>query len=307
MRRPLLARDAKPIVTLCVALAAGIVGCAAIAGINDGVDATKPTGDASSGGDRGDGTMSVTEGGVTSDGAGPCVPKVTQQPTGTVHAQQAMAVPVIDGKFDEWACIDRVDIGMGVVNKGMPAGSQRVEFALLWTPADLFFYAHASTTAPGFDNTGSQVFANDSVHLIIGRSPPPAASGTFRTGDHQLTFDYKGRFGDYVNGNFQTATPVAAVASSPAGQDPIDFQIEARITAASLGLTNFTAGQSLVFNIMLVDATAMNAIGFRIWRLPDKATCPCDSTTDPGSCCARIGNQDSPTCDIRCTQTLQLD
>ena len=306
MRRPLLARNAKAIATLCVSLGAGIVGCAAIAGINDGADPTKASGDASSGGD---GTMSPAEGGTSAEGAGPCVANVTQQPTGTVHAQRAMAEPVIDGKLDEWACIDRVDIGMGVVNKDMPAlvaGSQHVEFALLWTPADLFFYAHAITKAPGFDNTGSQVFANDSVHLIIGRSPPPTTSGTFRTGDHQLTFDYKGRFGDYVNGNF-VGTPVAAVASSPAGQDPIDFQIEARIPAASLGLTNFTAGQTLVFNIMLVDATAMNAIGFRLWRLPDKATCPCDAPGSSTACCARIGTQDSPTCDIRCTQSLQLD
>jgi hypothetical protein len=41
--------------------------------------------------------------------------------------------------------------------------------------------------------------------------------------------------------------------------------------------------------------------------MPSIATCPCDSPADPNACCARIGGQDSPTCDIRCTDTLQLD
>ena len=304
VRRPLLARNAKVVVTFFVTLAAGVAGCAAIAGINDGADGPKPSTD---GATSDDGKMSVGDGGIASDGAAPCVARSTVQPTGAIHAPQATTEPAIDGKFDEWACIDRIDIGQGVVNKGMPPGAQRVEFAMQWTPTDLYFYAHPVTTAPGFDNTGTQIFANDSVHLIIGRDPPPTASGTYRMGDHQLTFDYKGRFGDYVNGSF-VGSSVAAVTNAVAPADgTIDFQVEARITALSLGLTRFSAGQRLVMNIMLVDATAMNALGFRIWRLPAKATCPCDSTTDPGSCCARTGTQDSPTCDIRCTDSLVLD
>lgn len=304
MRRPLLARNAKLVVTFFVTAAAGVAGCAAIAGINDGADGTKPSSDAATSDDA---TTRVVEGGVAADGATPCVAKSTLQPTGVIHAQQAMTPPVIDGKFDEWTCIDRIDVGQGVLNKGMPAGSQRVEFAMQWTPTDLYFYAHPVTAAPGFDNVGDQIFANDSVHLIIGRDPAPTASGSYRTGDHQLTFDYKGEFGDYVNGTYKGSTVAAvALADAPAA-GTIDFQVEARITALSLGLTKFSAGQKLVINLMLVDATAMNAIGFRLWRLPPKATCPCDSTTDPGSCCARTGSQDSPTCDIRCTDSLQLD
>lgn len=304
VRRSLLARNTKLVVTFFVTLAAGVAGCAAIAGINDGADATKPSSDGATGDD---GKMSVGEGGITTDGGTPCVAKSTLQPTGAIHAQQAVAPPVIDGKFDEWTCIDRIDIGEGVVNKGMPAGGQRVEFAMLWTPTDLYFYAHPVTTAPGFDNLNSQIFANDGVQLMIGRDPPPTASGSYRTGDHQLTFDYKGRFGDYVNGMF-VGSSVAAIASAdtPAA-NTVDFQVEARITALSLGLPKFTSGQKLIVNIMLVDATAMNAFGFRIWRLPSKTVCPCDSTTDPTSCCARIGTQDTPTCDIRCTDSLVLD
>ena len=301
VRRPLLARNAKLVVTFFVTVAAGVAGCAAIAGINDGADSTKPSGDAAT---VDEGKMPFVEGG-TGDGGTPCVPKSTIQASGPIHAPPATTEPAIDGKFDEWACIDRIDIGPGAVNKGMPAGSQRVEFAMQWTPTDLYFYAHPITNAPGFDNTGSQIYANDGVQLMIGRDPPPTASGTYRTGDHQLTFDYKGRFGDYVNGMY-VGSSVAAVASADTATT-VDFQVEARITALSLGLTKFTSGQKLIVNIMLVDATAMNAFGFRIWRLPSKTVCPCDSTTDPNSCCARIGTQDTPTCDIRCTDSLVLD
>ena len=309
MRRPLLARNTKIVVTFFVTLATGVAGCAAIAGINDAAESTKSTGDGSPGAD---GTMSSNEGGGgTGDGAGSCVPKVTQQPTGAVIAHQAMTPPQIDAKFDEWACIDRIDIGQGAFEKDMPGGKtgpQRVEFAMQWTPTDLYFYAHAITVAPGFDNTGSQVFANDSVHLIIGRDPPPA-SASFRNGDHQLAFDYKGEVGDYVNGSpIMGSTLARAATSPPADPTTLDFQIEARITAASLGLTGgFSSGQKLVFNIMLVDAITMTSIGFRIWRLPQPSTCPCDSTM-AGSCCSRTDNtQDSPTCDIRCTESLQLE
>jgi hypothetical protein len=304
VRRSLLARNAKIVVTSLMALAAGVAGCAAIAGINDGASVDKPAGDAATGGEAG---RPVVEGGATTEGGVPCVAKTAPQPTGVVFAHQATTAPAIDGTFDEWACVDRIDMGQGVVNKGMPAGAQRVEFAMQWTPTDLYFYAHPITTAPGFDNAGTQIFANDSVHLIIGRDPPPTTSGAYRTGDHQLTFDYKGRFGDYVNGSY-VGSSVAAVTSADApAAGTVDFQVEARVTALSLGLTRFSAGQKLVINVMLVDATAMNALGFRIWRLPPKATCPCDSTTDPGSCCARIGTQDSPTCDIRCSDSLELD
>jgi hypothetical protein len=290
------------VVTSAVALAAGIAGCAAIAGINDGAEKKSVAAtDASTPG--ADANVSVTEGGVTADGAA-CMAKSTQQPTGPVHALQAGVVPVIDGRFDDWACVDRIDVGQGVVNKGIPA-SDRVEFAIQWTPTDLYFYAHPVTTAPGFEHMGNQIFANDSVHLIIGRDPPPTASATFRAGDHQFTFDYRGRNGDYVNGTFQGNT-MGAVASAGTSND-IDFQLEAKISAASLGVPGFSAGQKLVVNVMLVDSTSDTAVGFRIWRMPPIATCPCDAPGDPNACCARIGGQDSPTCDIRCTNTLQLD
>ncbi len=305
VRRPLLARNAKMVITLVVTCAACVAGCAAIAGINDGADPGRTSGDASS---TGDARASGVEGGVTADGAA-CVATSTIQPSGVIHAKQAATAPMIDGKFDEWACVDRIDVGQGVVNKAMPAGAQRVEFAMQWTPTDLYFYAHPVTNAPGFDHGGSQIFANDSVHLIIGRDPPPVGSGTYRTGDHQLTFDYRGRFGDYVNGNL-VGSSVAAVANpglDMPGAVTVDFQVEARISALSLGLTTFSAGQKLAVNVMLVDATSDNALGFRLWRLPPKTTCPCDSPTDPNACCARIGGQDSPTCDIRCTDSLQLD
>lgn len=305
VRRPLLARHAKPTVTFFVMVAAAIaavVGCAAIAGINDGAEknGAAPI-DAASPGD--DAKVSVVEGGVTADGAA-CSARTMTQPTGAIHAREAATAPVIDGKFDEWACVDRIDIGQGVVNKGIPAGDH-VEFAMQWTPTDLYFYAHPVTTAPGFEHMGNQIFANDSVHLIIGRDPAPTASGMFRAGDHQLTFDYRGRNGDYVNGIFQGNT-MGAVASAGTSND-IDFQVEAKISAASLGISGFSAGQKLVVNVMLVDSTSDTAVGFRIWRMPPIAACPCDSPTDPNACCARIGGQDSPTCDIRCTDSLVLD
>jgi hypothetical protein len=305
VRRSLLARNAKLVVTSFVTLAAAVVisigGCAAIAGINDGTFATQAARDAASPPD--DAKVSTVEGGVTADGAA-CAAKTTQQPSGAIHALQAATAPMIDGKLDEWACVDRIDIGPGVVDKGTPA-SDHVEFAMQWTPTDLYFYAHSVTAAPGVEHTGSQVFANDSVHLIIGREPAPTASGMFRTGDHQLSFDYRGRNGDYVNGNF-VGNPMGAVASAGVS-NAIDFQVEAKISAASLGLAGFSAGQKLVINVMLVDATSDNALGFRIWRMPPLATCPCDAPGDPNACCGRIGGQDSPTCDIRCTDTLQLD
>ena len=302
MRQPLLARITKLVVTSSVALAAGIAGCAAIAGINDGAEKRSvATLDASTPGN--DANVSVIEGGITADGAA-CAAKSTLQPTGPIHALQAGTAPVIDGKFDEWACVDRIDIGQGVVNKGIPAGD-RVQLAMQWTPTDLYFYAHPVTTAPGFEHTGSQIFANDSVHLIIGRDPAPTASGMFRPGDHQFTFDYRGRNGDYVNGVFQ-GNVMGAVASAGTSND-IDFQLETKISAASLGLPGFSAGQKLAVNLMLVDATSDTAVGFRIWRMPPLATCPCDAPGDLSSCCARIGGQDSPTCDIRCTDALQLD
>ena len=64
MRQPLLARITKLVVTSSVALAAGIAGCAAIAGINDGAEKRSvATLDASTPGN--DANVSVIEGGIT--------------------------------------------------------------------------------------------------------------------------------------------------------------------------------------------------------------------------------------------------
>ncbi|MDB4938180.1 MAG: hypothetical protein JWP87_5152 [Labilithrix sp.] len=288
-----------PLLARSIVVAACLGGCAALAGITDGSDLTASTPD----GGTVDDASPTPEREAGADGAPGCTHTSTVQPSGAVHAKAAAPAPAIDGTFDDWACIDRIDVGPGVVNRDLPLGTQSVEFALQWTPTDLYFYAHAITVAPGFDNTGSQVFANDSIHLIIGRDPPPATTsdGKYRTGDHQLTFDYKGRFGDYVNGTMVSANLAAAVKRAP-GDATVDFEIEARITPAQLGLAGFAAGQKLVMNIMLVDAKAQGALGFRVWRLPALAACPCTT-----GCCERIGNQNSPTCDMRCTETLQLD
>lgn len=293
-----------PLLARCIVVGACLAGCAAIAGINDGNDTSDVADDAGFA-DR----ANAHEIGTGPDGA-PCVPKSAPLPTGPVHAKRAAIPPTLDGVFDDWACVDRIDVGKGAGESQMPTGvAQSVEFAIQWTPNDVYFYAHAVTAAPGLDNGGNQIFRNDSVHLFIGRDPLDPTSPLYRTGDHQITIDYNDHVGDYLNGSLIGTKTEARVKIATLDGSKIDFEIEARIPVASLGFAagmNLTSAEKLVVNLMLVDgktAGANGTYGFRVWRLPPIAQCPCVT-----GCCDRLnGTQDIPTCDFRCTNSMVLD
>lgn len=265
-----------------------LVGCAAIAGVGDGetIDGSPEL----------DGGVPALEDGPAPDG-GPCVAKRTASTGGVIRARRATAAPKLDGEFADWACVDRIDVGKGAFEKGMPDGGQSLEFAFQWTEAAVWFYAHAVTAQPAGTNTGDLVFTNDSVHLIIGAGDPPA-TGVYRDGDHQITFDHSAQIGDYKQG-IATGVTIPARVTTTRGPGPIDFEIEARIDATLLKVPPFAANQKLFVNLQLVDNKGATNIGFRLWRTP---ACGCKA-----GCCERIGNVDSPTCNLRCTEVLQLD
>ncbi len=271
-----------------------LAGCAAIAGVGDGDTIVESPG-------AGDGAAEAgaSEGGITGDGAA-CAPRRITSINGVISAKRAVVTPKVDGDLGEWACVDRIDVGQGAIQLGMPGGTpQSVEFAFQWTETDIWFYAHAVTAQPGYDNANAALYANDSVHLVIGAGDV-RAGGAYRANDHQITFDHDGRFADYRSGTWVSTTKIDARVVAKKGSAAIDFQVEARLPASLLGVADFASGRKLLVNVQLVDGKGGDGVGVRVWRTP---ACGCQT----GGCCNALGTVDSPTCNMKCTEVLQLD
>ena len=273
-------------------LVATLGGCAAIAGIGDPSQSDEA--------DQGIGAPPRSEG-ASSDGApepldagGPCTPERAPAPDGKVHAMAAAGDIRVDGLFDDWACVPRVDVAKGAFSKGIDDAAT-FEIAAQWSGTHLYLYARATTTEPGLDFTGSQIFRNDSLHFFLG--PLPRA-GTYRATDHQIVFDHDGRKALYRNGLSVTSELDAAVARRVLGSE-LTIEVELRLPAEMLGVSSFARGDAFFLNAQLNDAKD-SGFGFRVFHLP--AACGCTT-----GCCETAGTTNLPYCDTRCTGELLLE
>jgi len=294
-------------------VAVGLAGCAAIADLQSSTTKTDlPDADVADdagtsprdAAPTGDDAREPPDTSVPIDSSTPCTPALGLAADGIVHAKAVLPGTSVDGVFTDWACVDKTDVGPGAFSKNLPPGNtQALRFAFQWSPTNLYFYAKARTTTPGIENLGNQIFRNDSVHLFIGPFPA-AAGGLYRLTDHQYVFDHAGRTADYDDGvSRATGATARVVATSSSGV--LDFEIEAVFVPGDFGLGAFAVGSRLLLNLQMFDTATADAssAGYRIWRLP-MGTCTCDDDF----CCARTDMlRNSPTCDLRCSESLLLE
>ncbi|MBX3186035.1 MAG: hypothetical protein KF819_03430 [Labilithrix sp.] len=271
---------------------AACAGCTLLAGLDDPVSPGDDGGTDNPTPPRADASVDAAD-------AAPCQARVSPLAGSTLKAFRAEVEPTIDGVFSDWECVDRVDVGEGDFTKGIaPGGPQAVQFGFVWSPTALYFHARVTTTAPGLEHTpADQFFRNDSVHLVLGPSPV-AGDGRYRPVDYQFVFDHRGSAGAYRGGMLLNQIVIEAkVTPIPEGPG-LTFHVEARFPPAFFQLPVFERGNRFAFNVQFFDPSTLGgAQVYRVWRL-GACSCRICCTNDP---------KGSPTCDMGCTETLELD
>lgn len=277
-------------------------GCAAIAGLEEpdpieagdqGIMSPPPRAAVDSG-------AAAPADAAAPEAAPACTPQVTEIPAGTVHAQpwEGASPPSIDGKFDEWACVPRVELGPGDYTSVAYPPADKATFALRWTPAVLYVHAIVETTAPGYTSTAR--YLNDSISLFIG--PPGTPSLAYRTNDYRLAFDHQGftaAYRDTLDEPWPAGVSWKSASSTRDGVIVAEHEIA--IEAVTLGVSAFTKGESYLFGLQISDRIG-DLAQYRIWSR--RAECGC--TTSPTDCCYS-GGKNHPSCDARCNGALVLD
>lgn len=287
-------------VVRAVALAALACGCAAIAGL----EAPDPIVAADAGAGSPTGALEdavapppppdEVDASDASDAS--CVPEASPIPKSPLHAAAWDGpAPVIDGRFDEWACLSRVTLGPAdYTSPGYPT-TDKGTFAVRWTPEMLYVFAIVETESPGYTDTTR--YLNDSVSIYVG--PPGAPSVTYRSGDWRLVFDHQGLAGAYQDGYARPfPAEVTWKSTSTTKSNAIVARHEIAIAPALLGVSSFSKGASYLFGLQVSDQGSTGT-EYRIWDRG--STCGCTQG------CCYAGNQDHPSCDARCNGTLVLD
>jgi hypothetical protein len=279
-----------------VTLGIAAAGCAALAGLEDPLPAEQteqPVNPPPSRSDPDPPTPTKTE----------CSPAIKPPVTdGAFHvAPLSGKEPAIDGAFDDWACIDRTELGRGVWTTAKFPETSNARIAFRWTPQALYFHASIETTTPGFEKV--EGFSNDSLNLFIG---PPNPGIKFRTTDHQFSFDHLGKVSHYISGLRQPLPPtIQPIMKATTSDTRLLFELEARIEPALIGAQTFEKGQHYTLGLQLHDRLVdTGSVEWRTWYRG--ALCGC-STTDPACCNANTGNKNLIACDLRCTGELVLD
>ena len=225
-----------------------------------------------------------------------CVAEVSPIPKSPLHAPAWVGpAPAIDGRFDEWACLSRVELGPGDYTSQAYPTTDKGTFVVRWTPEMLYVFAIVETESPGYtDNTR---YLNDSISIYVG--PPGTPSVTYREGDWRLVFDHQGFSAAYQDG-YARPFPAAVTwkSTSTTKNDTIVARHEIAIAPALLGLTSFSKGTSYLFGLQVSDQVSTGT-QYRIWERG--STCGCTQG------CCYAGNEDHPSCDARCNGSLVLD
>lgn len=296
MRRPLLARNAKLVVTFLVTLAAGVAGCAAIAGINDGADkntvaptdaAVTATVDGASAGDA----STSTDGTVAACPA----PGNAADTATTMHASKVKTPVVVDGDGVEWACVDRFSFTSGQRVVNLAAGRGVADIAMQWDEQHLYLWASVTTAAPAGTAARATNYQNDSFSFFVSQ---PTPTNTYTANDHHIVLDSTNLLTDYA---IATRTGLAGI-NGKAGTVHDDgvtlsFVVELQVDASIVGRTAFAAGDTVRVNFQVNDGPS-GTPPYRIWMV-DPAVC-----TQFGTC--NIQGTSEPYCDPRCTGVVTL-
>lgn len=279
--------SARLAIVLFVSLAGA---CAAIAGLEEPTrDGPIARPDAAADVTASDTRPACRPGGEASDGKG------------RLHAVRADVAPEIDGRFDDWACADKMAIGAGDrARDGIPATST-ADVAIMWDAVHLYFWARVTVQNPS--NTASaDIYINDSVHLFLAADGP---AQDYRGLDHQLVFDVRKQvadFGDVPPTRRGTGNGVRGVRAMTSDAivsgNQSAFEVEVVIDAGVIGRTSFASGERVRVNFQVNDGAPGSTTGYRTWF------------HDPASCVAHIGcaisGTSEPYCDPRCTGEVEL-
>jgi hypothetical protein len=299
VRRPLLARTAKPTVTRVVILAAAITGavsCAAIAGINDGAEKRNVATDAAVA-ISADGAASGTDGATSADGTVPACPAPgnAADTATSMHASKVKTPVVLDGDGAEWSCVDRFAFtgGQRVVN--LAAGRGIADVAMQWDEQHLYVWASVTTAAPAGNAPRATNYQNDSFSFFVSQ---PAPTSAYTANDHHIVLDSTNLLTDYAIG---TRTGLAGI-NGKAGSVHDDgvtltFVVELQIAASIVGRTAFATNDTVRVNFQINDGPS-GTPPYRIWMLDPSVCTPVAGCTVQGT--------SEPYCDPRCTGVVTL-
>jgi len=233
VRRSLLARNAKLVVTFLVTLAAGVAGCAAIAGINDGADSKNTASTDAAVTTHIDGPQDDSS--TTSDGmVMSCPPPGNAQDTATtMHASKVQTPVVIDGDGVEWACVDRLSLSSGQRVVNLAAGRGIADVAIQWDEQHLYLWASVTTAAPAGTAPRATNYQNDSFSFFVSQ---PTPTNAYTANDHHIVLDSTNLLTDYA---ISTRTGLAGI-NGKAGTIHDDgvtlsFVVELQVDASIVG------------------------------------------------------------------------
>ena len=271
-----------------------LVGCATLAGINDGED-RKISDDAGTVSDQ----LPSRDDGSTTDDAGPgaCPPGGNAADSeASIHATKVTKEVKVDGDGAEWTCVDRLAFTTGQRVVGLAANRGVADVAMQWDETHLYLWAKVRTASPTGNAQRLANFNNDSFHLYVASRTP---TQTYTAADHHIVIDPLRQVADY---EISTRPGLAGIdATSGLMQDEgggiISFVVEAKLDAAIIGRTTFAAGDTVRVNFQINDQPDV-ANNYRIW-FRDVAVCTTFAT------CERAGGSE-PYCDPRCTGPVVL-
>lgn len=300
MRRPLLARNAKPAVTLVVITAAAITGavsCAAIAGINDGAEKRSVATTDAAVTVSADGAAAATDGATSADGAVAACPAPgnAADTATTMHASKVKTPVVLDGDGAEWSCVDRFAFDGGQRVTNLAAGRGIADVAMQWDEQHLYVWASLTTGAPAGNAPRATNFQNDSFGFFVSQRAP---TSTYTANDHHIVLDSTNLLTDYAIGTRTGLAGINGKAGTVHGDGvTLTFVVELQVDASIVGRTAFAANDTVRVNFQVNDGPS-GTPPYRIWML-DPSVC-----TPFGGC--TIQNTSEPYCDPRCTGVVTL-
>ena len=284
-----------PLLARCIAVGACLTGCAALAGINDGAEGSSDGGAPS-------GESGVVDTGTSaSDAPGGdtgCVRRDASESPSLIHAQHLVAsAPVmIDGKSDEWGCVDRLSFTVGQRVLGEGTGIGIAQIGVQWDENVLYILGEVTTQAPTSDAGRQQNFQNDSLSIFLA-GPTPGA--TYTANDHHIVIDSIGQVADYmITARTGLAGITGAAGSVSTAANLLHFVVEARVDASILGRTKFAMNDLVRINFQVNDGPS-SGTHYRVWFL-DKSVCQ----KITGTC--DVQGTSEPYCDPRCTGSVIL-
>lgn len=282
------------LVARSVVSASCLVGCATLAGINDGEDRVDTPAEA--GADI-DSAVSTTDSGAADDSSvAPCAPGGNAEDSAsTLHATKVTTAVKIDGDGADWGCVDRLAFTTGQQVVGLSPARGVADVAMQWDETHLYLWAKVKTepqpgTSPRLSN-----FRNDSFHLYVTSRNP---TQTYTLDDHQIVVDALKQVADYAISTRPGLTGIDATAGPSVNEGGLTvFVVEMKVDAGIIGRTSFAQGDTVRVNFQINDQPDV-ANNYRVW-FRDNAVCK-----KFGGCDKAGGSE--PSCDPSCTGTVVL-